>query len=110
MEQNISELQTINNRLQKESSQQKKRMEELETQLTAAQTELQKAREQSNRFGSQLKNLERISIRQEESLRIANESLAAYEKENNRTQKRLKAQRNLAYGIGTVLLAALVRR
>ena len=103
LEQNISELQTINNRLQKESSQQKKRMEELETQLTAAQTELQKAREQSNRLGSQLKDLERTSIRQEESL-------AAYEKENNRTQKRLKAQRNLAYGIGTVLLVALVRK
>ena len=110
LEANISELQTINNRLQKESSQQKKRMEELETQLTAAQTELQKAREQYNRLGSQLKDLERTSIRQEESLRIANESLAAYEKENNRTQKRLKAQRNLAYGIGTVLLAALVRK
>lgn len=103
LEQNISELQTINNRLQKESSQQKKRMKELETQLTAAQTELQKAREQSNRLGSQLKDLERTSIRQEESL-------AAYEKENNRTQKRLKAQRNLAYGIGTVLLVALVRK
>ena len=110
LEQNISELQTINSRLQKESSQQKKRMEELEQQLTKAQTELQKAREQSNRLGSQLKDLERTSIRQEESLRIANESLAAYEKENNRTQKRLKAQRNLAYGIGTVLLAALVRK
>ena len=110
LEANISELQTINNRLQKESSQQKKHMKELETQLTAAQTELQKAREQSNRLGSQLKDLERTSIRQEESLRIANESLVAYEKENNRTQKRLKAQRNLAYGIGTVLLAALVRK
>lgn len=72
LEQNISELQTINNRLQKESSQQKKRMEELETQLTAAQTELQKAREQSDRLGNQLKDLERTSIRQEESLRIAN--------------------------------------
>lgn len=103
LEQNISELQTINNRLQKESSQQKKRMKELETQLTAAQTELQKAREQSNRLGSQLKDLERTSIRQEESL-------AAYEKETNRTQKRLKVQRNLAYGIGTVLLVALVRK
>lgn len=110
MEANISELQTINNRLQKESSQQKKRMEELETQLTAAQGELQKAREQSSLLGSQLKELERTSIRQGESLRIANESLAAYEKENNRTQKRLKAQRNLAYGIGTVLLVALVRK
>ena len=110
LESHISELQTINSRLQKESSQQKKRMETLEAQLTAAQTELQKAREQSERLGSQLKELERTSIRQEESLRIANESLAAYEKENNRTQKRLKAQRNLAYGIGTVLLAALVRR
>ena len=107
---NITELQTINNRLQKESSQQKKRMEELETQLTEAQTELQKAREQSSLLGNQLKELEKTSIRQEESLRIANESLAAYEKENNRTQKRLKAQRNLAYGIGTVLLAALVRK
>ena len=50
------------------------------------------------------------NILQEESLRIANESLAAYEKENNRTQKRLKAQRDLAYGIGTVLLAALARK
>lgn len=56
-----------------------------------------------------MKELERTSIRQEESLRIANESLAAYEKETNRTQKRLKAQRNLAYGIGTFLLVALVR-
>lgn len=110
LETNITELQTINIRLQKESSQQKKRMEELETQLTEAQTELQKAREQSSLLGNQLKELERTSIRQEESLRIANESLAAYEKENNRTQKRLKAQRNLAYGIGTVLLAALVRK
>lgn len=110
LEENISELQIINNRLQKESSLQKKRMEELETQLTAAQTELQKAREQSNRLGSQLKDLETTSIRQEESLRIANASLEAYEKENNRTQKRLKAQRNLAYGIGTVLLVALVRK
>ena len=85
LEANISELQTINSRLQKESSQQKKRMEELETQLTEAQTELQKAREQSSLLGNQLKELER-------------------------TQKRLKAQRNLAYGIGTVLLAALVRK
>ena len=110
LETNITELQTINIRLQKESSQQKKRMEDLETQLTEAQTELQKAREQSSLLGNQLKELERTSIRQEESLRIANESLAAYEKENNRTQKRLKAQRNLAYGIGTVLLAALVRK
>lgn len=110
LEENISELQIINNRLQKESSLQKKRMEELETQLTAAQTELQKAREQSNRLGSQLKDLETTSIRQEESLRIANASLEAYEKENNRTQKRLKVQRNVAYGIGTVLLVALVRK
>ena len=44
-----------------------------------------------------------VEIRQEESL-------AAYEKETNRTQKRLKVQRNLAYGIGTVLLVALVRK
>ena len=110
LEQNITELQTINSRLQKESSQQKKRMEELETQLTAAQSEFQKAMEQSSLLGNQLKELERTSIRQEESLRIANESLAAYEKETNRTQKRLKAQRNLAYGIGTVLLVALVRK
>lgn len=110
LEANISELQTINNRLQKESSLQKKRMQELETQLTEAQTELQKARELSNQQGSRLNELKTTSIRQEESLRIANESLAAYEKENNRTQKRLKAQRNLAYGIGTVLLAALVRK
>jgi cell division septum initiation protein DivIVA len=110
LEANISELQTINNRLQKESSQQKKRMEELETQLTAAQTELQKAR---GTVQSARESIEKIwrgpRSGQEESLRIANESLAAYEKENNRTQKRLKAQRNLAYGIGTVLLAALVR-
>ena len=49
-------------------------------------------------------------IRQEESLRIANASLEVYEKENNRTQKRLKTQRNVAYGIGTVLLVALVRK
>lgn len=110
LETNINELQNINNRLQMESSLQKKRMEELETQLNEAQTELQKAREQSNRLGSQLKDLERTSIRQEESLRIANESLAAYEKENNRTQKRLKAQRNMAYGIGTVLLVSLLRK
>lgn len=110
LEENISELQRINNGLQKESSLQKKRMLELETQLTEAQTELQKARELSNQQGSQLNELKTTSIRQEESLRIANESLAAYEKENNRTQKRLKAQRNLAYGIGTVLLVALVRQ
>jgi septal ring factor EnvC (AmiA/AmiB activator) len=110
LEMNISELQTINSRLQKEYSQQKKRMKELETQLTEAQTELQKAREQSNLQGSQLKDLKTTSIRQEESLRIANASLAAYEKENNRTQKRLKAQRNLAYGIGSILLVALVRK
>ena len=81
-----------------------------ENQLTEAQTELQKARELSNQQGSRLNELKTTSIRQEESLRIANESLAAYEKENNRTHKRLKAQRNLAYGIGTVLLAALVRK
>lgn len=110
LEENIRELQRINNRLQKESSLQKKRMQELEMQLTEAQTELQKARELSNQQGSRLNELKTTSIRQEESLRIANESLAAYEKENNRTQKRLKAQRNLAYGIGTVLLAALVRK
>ena len=110
LEMNISELQEINSRLQKEYSQQKIRMQELEMQLTEARTELQKAREQSNLQGSRLNELKTISIRQEESLRIANESLAAYEKENNRTQKRLKAQRNLAYGIGTVLLVALVRK
>jgi hypothetical protein len=71
--------------------------------IAESQGTVQSARESVER-------LERTSIRQEESLRIANESLAAYEKENNRTQKRLKAQRNLAYGIGTVLLAALVGR
>lgn len=110
LEENISELQRINNGLQKESSLQKKRMQELETQLTEARTELQKAREQSNLQGSRLNELKTISIRQEESLRIANASLEAYEKENNRTQKRLKTQRNLAYGIGTVLLVALARK
>lgn len=110
LEENISELQRINNGLQKESSLQKKRMQELEMQLTEARTELQKARELSNQQENRLNELKTTSIRQEESLRIANESLAAYEKENNRTQKRLKAQRDLAYGIGTVLLAALVRR
>lgn len=110
LEMNISELQEINSRLQKEYSQQKIRMQELETQLTEARTELQKAREQSNLQGSRLNELKTISIRQEESLRIANASLEAYEKENNRTQKRLKTQRNLAYGIGTVLLVALARK
>jgi chromosome segregation ATPase len=110
LETNISELQRINNGLQKESSLQKKRMQELEMQLTEARTELQKARELSNQQENRLNELKTTSIRQEESLRIANASLEAYEKENNRTQKRLKAQRNLAYGIGTVLLAALVRK
>ena len=110
LETNISELQRINNGLQKESSLQKKRMQELEMQLTEARTELQKARELSNQQENRLNELKTTSIRQEESLRIANASLEAYEKENNRTQKRLKAQRNLAYGIGTVLLAALVQK
>ena len=110
LENNLDRLKAINNRLQKESNLQKKRMTELETQLTEAQNELKKAKEQSNLLRSQLKELEMTSTRQEESLKNANAYLEMCEKENNRTQKRLKAQRNLAYGIGTVLLVALVRQ
>ncbi len=94
--------------------------------ITESQRTVQSARESVERTGEDLDQAGRILAdcqrildgrrshrpgrKKEESLRIANESLAAYEKENNRTQKRLKAQRNLAYGIGTVLLVALVRK
>ena len=110
LENNLDRLKVINNRLQKESNLQKKRMTELETQLTEAQNELKKAKEQSNLLRSQLKELEMTSTRQEESLRTANAYLEMCEKENNRTKRRLKAQRNVAYTLSAALIYAYIRK
>ena len=110
LENNLDRLKAINNRLQKESNLQKKRMTELETQLTEAQNELKKAKEQSNLIISQLKELEMTSTRQEESLKNANAYLEMCEKENNRTKRRLKAQRNMAYTLSAALIYAYIRK
>ena len=82
LENNLDRLKAINNRLQKES----------------------------NLLRSQLKELEMTSTRQEESLKNANAYLEMCEKENNRTKRRLKAQRNMAYTLSAALIYAYIRK
>jgi chromosome segregation ATPase len=80
----------------------------LEAQLEVSQATLEEAKRESEQLKTQLAKLTLQSKSSETLLQTANESLEKYAKEQQRTQARLKWQRNIAWGLlGCVLVAGL---
>lgn len=99
LENNLTELKTINEALRTACSGQQIKAAELQVKLT-------KAEELSRTLQSQLADLQAKSTRQEALLTQANESLKEYAREEKRTRLRIKAQRNTWEAVAAGLLIA----
>jgi len=99
LQNNLTELKTINEALRTACSGQQIKAAELQVKLT-------KAEELSRTLQSQLTELQAKSTRQEALLTQANESLKEYAREEKRTRLRIKAQRNTCEAIAAGLLVA----
>lgn len=99
LENNLTELKTINEALRTACSGQQIKAAELQVKLT-------KAEELSRTLQSQLADLQAKSTRQEALLTQANQSLKEYAREEKRTRLRIKAQRNTWEAVAAGLLIA----
>lgn len=101
LQNNLTELKTINEALRTACSGQQIKAAELQVKLT-------KAEELSRTLQSQLTELQAKSTRQEALLTQANESFARYSKEQKRTRLRVKSQRNAAWTTAGILAIGLI--
>lgn len=95
-------------RLRIASEEQKKESENLKTALSTSLDKLEKAKMESVRQSEALIGLKKETERQKTLLEKANQSLAAYAKEEKREKKRLSRQRDLAWGLAAVMLGAYI--
>jgi chromosome segregation ATPase len=103
LQNNLTELKTINEALRTACSGQQIKAAELQVKLT-------KAEELSRTLQSQLTELQAKSTRQEALLTQANESLKEYAREEKRTRLRIKAQRNVWETAAGLLLVGLAMK
>lgn len=103
LESNLTQLQQYNKRSLAE-------LQMLKTQLKTSQEELSLAGEQSTRLVMELGELKLKSEQAENLLKTANESLAEFAKEEQRTKRRLKRQRNIGYGLVIGMAIAMSRK
>ena len=103
LESNLTQLQQLNEKSQKELSL-------LKIKLQESRSELNAAKEESGKLRSELMELRKTSMTQEQLLQSANESLKMYAEGEKKRLTAIKKQRNIAYGVGAVLLYALVRK
>ena len=103
LESNLTQLQQLNEKSQKELSL-------LKTELKISKTELSKVKQQSIMLQSELTVLKKTSQMQTDLLQGANASLKMYVEGEKKRLTAIKKQRNIAYGVGSVLLYALVRK
>lgn len=95
LELNLSRLNTLNHLSQVE--------------LAKAQKKLEISEKKCEMLETRLAGLEAMSIAQENSLRIANESLTAFAKEEKAKLNKIKRQRNIAYIICGCLIASKIK-
>lgn len=88
-----------------------------DSKLTASKAELQRANEkllvlqkELNELNRQCQTLKLQTIEQESLLRIANESLEKYAKEESKARQKIERQRNLAYAALGVTAIAYIRK
>lgn len=100
LERNLNELNSINERQNRESK-------TLKDQLEASQTQLKEAGIQSGMLKEQLAGLKLVISEQGASLQTANRLLKQYEEEEKYKLRKAKRQRNIAYliAIGAVIFA-----
>ena len=103
LESSLTQLQQLNEKSQTELSL-------LKTELKISKTELSKVKQQSIMLKNELTVLKRTSQMQTDLLQGANASLKTYAAEEKKRMQAIKNQRNIAYGVGAVLLYALVRK
>ncbi len=92
--------------LSSENEGQRTRLIRLQETLSASEEKLRASEKSSGELGRRLERLSGELTGQRNSLENANRLLQAYEREAQRTRKRLERQRNLAYALA--ILAALL--
>lgn len=97
-------------KLGSENERQKQESEKLKTALTESQTKLETAKEESVRQSEALSELKKRTSEQETLLEKANQSLAAYAKEEKKEKKRIRLQRDLAWGLAAVAIGAYIAK
>lgn len=80
----------------------------LNEQLVASQNKLAIAEQNSEMLKKQLNELMNNSELQKEALSKANQYLAEYEREAKQKERKLKAERNIAYILSTILLLSVI--
>lgn len=88
------------NLLEKQRAWQKKQKEEsleLEKELKASERALEKAMSESKRLSEELETLQEQQRREKETWQTVKTSFESYRKEEERTKRRLKRQRTLAW-------------
>lgn len=101
LERNLTELKTVNDKQKQDS-------EKLKTALTESQARLETAKEESVRQSEALAELRKRTSEQETLLKKANQSLAAYAKEEKKEKKRIRLQRDLAWCLAAVAVGAYI--
>ena len=95
LEENLSELATVN-------GEQREKLATLQEMLETSETRLEASERKSQMLGARLDLLSKELIGQASSLENANRLLQEYEQEERRTKSRLKRQRNMAYVLAAI--------
>ena len=95
LEENLSELATVN-------GEQREKLATLQEMLETSETRLEASERKSQMLGARLDLLSKELIGQASSLENANRLLQEYEQEERRTKSRLKRQRNIAYVLAAI--------
>ena len=95
LEENLSELATVN-------GEQREKLATLQETLETSETRLEASERKSQMLGARLDLLSKELTGQASSLENANRLLQEYEQEERRTKSRLKRQRNIAYVLAAI--------
>lgn len=103
LEQNLMELSEI-------SSKQSVTLEMQKEQLMESDRQLQQAEEKYSLLSSQMKNLEKEMLEQQNSLETARKSFEQFAKEEQLKKDKLKREKTVAWWIAGVLLCACIAK
>ena len=110
LQDNLSRLQLINDRLRQTCGQQQNRLVDLATALNRAKQQLATAQRQQTALQLQIQTLQDRSTKQEQLLNEANESFRKYAADQKRTRVRIKAQRNAWEAVAACALIAFAAK
>lgn len=103
LEQNLTQLSEMN-------SSQSMTLEQQKIQLQNSDLQLKQAEEKYSLLSSQMKNLEREMLEQQDSLETARKSFEQFAKEEQLKKDKLKREKNIGYWLAGILAVVCIAR